>query len=266
MYNPPSARLSKTNAKAQFVDITHAKPAVATQFLEEADWNVDNALREYYNQNPPQDPKVGAIFDKYRSPEDKDIISIDGTLEYLSDLGFDPEELLSLTLAYVLESPQTGEFHRDAFVRVWSTLSINTLEGMRQHVVQKQKAMDSSVEEFEPFYQFVFEFVRGSDTRIKVIGFEESVIYWQMLLDTRFPASKERLQQWYEFIEETKKSITRDSWNMFFKFLVQVVEKDPSSLSAYDEASAWPSVVDEYMEWLEENGKLQTSEDTAMIN
>lgn len=256
----------KTNAKAQFIDVTHAKPAVATQFLEQADWDVDAALREYYNQNPPQDPKVGEIFDKYKSPENPDLILIDGTLEYLSDLGYDPEELKSLTVAYVLESPQTGEFHRNAFVRVWLTLGVNTIQGMRQYVDEKQLLMERSVEEFEPFYQFLFEFVRGSDSRIKVIGFEEAIIYWQMLLDLRFPTSGERLQQWYEFVQETKKSITRDSWNMFFKFVVQVIESDPLSLSAYDETSAWPSVVDEFMEWLEESGKLQKSEDVVMMN
>lgn len=248
------------------MDVTHAKPAVANQFLEQADWDLEAALREFYNQNPPSDPEVDKIFDRYKSPENPDVILIDGTLEYLNDLGFDPEELKSLTVAYILESPQTGEFHRDAFSRVWLTARVNSIQGMRQFVDEKHSMMERSVEEFEPFYQFVFEFVRGSDSRIKVIGFDEAIIYWQMLLDLRFPASAERLLQWYEFIQETKKNITRDSWNMFFKFVVQVIEKDPDTLSAYDESSAWPSVVDEYMEWLEENGKLQKSDDVVMMN
>lgn len=245
--------------------MTQAKPAVATKFLEEADYNVEEALREYYNQNPPYDSRVEDIFNKYRSPEDENVILIDGTIAYLSDLGIDPDEPLSLTVAYVLESPQTGEFHREVFVRIWLSLSVNTIQGMRQHFDRKQKAMDDSVEEYEPFYQFVFEFVRGSDTRIKVISSEEAVIYWEMLLDKRFPRSAERLQQWYEFVKSSKRSITKDTWNMFFKFLVQVIEKDPESLTAYDEASAWPSVVDEYMEWLEESGKLHKEQDVQML-
>ncbi|GBL48274.1 hypothetical_protein [Candidozyma auris] len=259
------ARLSKTNAKAQFIDVTQAKSSVATRYLEQADWNVEEALREYYNENPPYDPKLENLFDKYMDPENHDLISIDGTLAYLNDLGIDPEEVLSLIVAYVLKSPQTGEFRRNSFVQIWSSLSINTIDGMRSFLLEKENTMETSVDEFEPFYQFVFEFVRGSDSRIKVISSEEAIIYWQMLLDKRFPKSTERLQQWYEFVQETKKSITRDSWNMFFKFLVQVIEKDPSSLSGYDEASAWPSLVDEYIEWLEESGKLQKGDDMSLI-
>lgn len=92
-FTNPQARLLKTNAKAQFIDVTQAKSSVATRYLEQADWNVEEALREYYNENPPYDPKLEKLFDKYMDSENHDLILIDGTLAYLNDLGIDPEEV-----------------------------------------------------------------------------------------------------------------------------------------------------------------------------
>lgn len=246
-------RQLKTSIKEHFIELTLASLATASKFLDAHGWNLDSAAAAFFNSQPSPDPKVVAIFDKYRSTENPDVISIDGTLAYLEDLNLDPEDPISLTLAYVLESPQTGEFRRDPFVRKWLALSVNTLEDMRKHVVEKHRHLSESVEEFEPFYQFVFEFVRGADPRIKTIPHDEAIVYWQMLLDPRFPTAKHRLASWYKFIDSTGKHISRDSWNMFLKFLVQVVVPDPQELSAYDEMSAWPSIIDEYVEWIADN-------------
>lgn len=245
-------RQLKSTIRAQFMELTLQSQTNATKYLDANDWVLDAALADFYNQEPESDEQVEALFNKYASEENPDLISIDGTLSYLEDLRLDPEDPISLTLAYILESPQTGEFHRKLFVKNWLSLSINTLEGMRKYVVSKQKELDSAVSAFEPFYQFVFEFVRGADSRIKLIPHDEATVYWQMLLDPRFPSLAARLAQWYTFVLELKRNITRDTWNMFFKFLVQVVEKDPELLSFYDETSAWPSVIDEFVEWLQE--------------
>lgn len=220
-------------------------------------------MKWYYNEpqnaaSPPvsYSPRLVALFDKYKDPEQPDVILIDGTLAYLEDLKFDPEDAISLTLAYVLKSPLTGEFHRKDFLSVWTSLKATLVADMRNHILSKHQNFQTSLKDFEPFYRYVYDFVRGSDTRVKAIGYEEAIMYWKLLfgINPEFLAISERLDQWYTFIGEREKNISKDAWNMFFRFVIEVVLPDPA-LSKYDEMSAWPSVVDEYVEWLEESGK-----------
>ncbi|SGZ50574.1 CIC11C00000004236 [Sungouiella intermedia] len=252
----------KAELKSQFCSITNSLPAVATKYLEKHKWDLLQALQTFYNQpaqtavpNKKVSKDLEAIFDKYKDPESPTIILIDGTLAYLEDLGFDPEDLVSLTLAYVLKSPQTGEFNRDVFLEVWSTLGISSIQGMKSHILAQHQSIADSPSEFEKFYQYVFDFVRGSDVRIKTIGYEDAVLYWKMLFSSResLADALTMLNHWYTFIETNKRNISKDAWNMFYKFVIQVIVADPVNLTGYDEMSAWPSVVDEFMEWLQDN-------------
>lgn len=235
---------------------------MATKYLEKHKWDLLQALQTFYNQpaqtavpNKKVSKDLEAIFDKYKDPESPTIILIDGTLAYLEDLGFDPEDLVSLTLAYVLKSPQTGEFNRDVFLEVWSTLGVSSIQGMKSHILAQHQSIADSPSEFEKFYQYVFDFVRGSDVRIKTIVYEDAVLYWKMLFSSResLADALTMLNHWYTFIETNKRNISKDAWNMFYKFVIQVIVADPVNLTGYDEMSAWPSVVDEFMEWLQDN-------------
>lgn len=229
---------------------------MASQYLEKYHYNVQQAIDAYFE--PAQrlrqpDKAVVAIFDTYADPQDRDVILIDGTLAYLDALGFDPEQLVSLTLAYVLKLPQTGEFRRAEFCDTWTELGALSVPAMRQYVLQHHQQLVAGPG-FEGLYQYVFDFVRGSDTRIKTIAYDDAVMYWRLLFSERTLLDKcrERLEQWYRFVESNEKNVSKDTWNMFYKFVVQVVEPDPETLAEYDEMSAWPSMVDEYMEYLDE--------------
>lgn len=253
---------SKSALRSQFAGITNTSDDVATSFLEKNNWDVQEAMHSFFSSpvTPAQskrgpDKALEAIFNKYTSVENPAIILIDGTLAYLDDLGIEPENPICLTLAFLLESPQTGEFFKEPFLRVWGDHKISKLKDMRSFLEQRHLQLMESAE-FEQFYQYVFDFVRGLETRIKAIAHEEAVLYWQMLFGEKkgLEACQGRLSQWYEFVAESQRNISKDTWNMFYKLLVQVVAVDPEHLSGYDEMSAWPSMVDEYMEWLEEKG------------
>lgn len=265
-HNPPTNNQApKAAIRTQFCAITNTLSDVATKFLERHNWDMQLALQTFFNE-PAQtatpkktvSKKLVAIFDKYKDPENPTIILIDGTLAYLEDLGFDPEDVISLTLAYVLKSPQTGEFSKQEFLDVWSDVGVSSILGMKKHIISEQRRINSTPSEFEKFYQYVFDFVRGSDTRIKAVGYEDAVLYWKMLFSTQenMANAQDMLGHWYTFVTTNQRNISKDAWNMFYKFVMQVLVPDPITLSGYDEMSAWPSVVDEFMEWLQDNGVL----------
>ena len=77
------------------------------------------------------------------------------------------------------------------------------------------------------------------------------VLLWQMLLTERIP--RERLETFCEFVEKNDEytKITLDQWKSFLDFCYECED-----LSAYDESSsAWPVLIDEYVEYMEEKQK-----------
>lgn len=72
-----------------------------------------------------------------------------------------------------------------------------------------------------------------------------------MVLKERIPA--DRLETFCAFVEkqESYTRITLDQWTSFLDFCLQVPD-----LSQYDEnSSAWPVLIDEYVEYMEEQQK-----------
>lgn len=71
-------------------------------------------------------------------------------------------------------------------------------------------------------------------------------------------AIQSRTDQWYTFIENVyKRPLSRDSWIMFYSFVLEIIFDDPTDMVKYSEMSSWPSVIDEYVEYLRESGLLK---------
>lgn len=110
----------------QFVDFTQSNSSVAKNFLLLARWDLEVAINEYlaYQQPPNASRKdkksILAIFDEYKDEEDK--IGIDGTLRFIEDLGYEPEDRAVLALAEFLESPSVGVFPRKNFLSKWQSV------------------------------------------------------------------------------------------------------------------------------------------------
>ncbi|CAM8946508.1 unnamed protein product [Rhodiola kirilowii] len=63
------------------------------------------------------------------------------------------------------------------------------------------------------------------------------------------------VDHWCQFLQERhNKAITRDTWSQLLEFARNV---DPS-LTNYDAEAAWPYLIDEFVEYLNENGIVQT--------
>lgn len=204
-------------------------------------------------------PKLAKIYEKYQDEKNPEIIDIDGTIEYLEDLQIDPEDILSLILAYLLESPSTGVFTKKSFLTIWNNKKITRLPEMKQYLKSLQQEIDEDLKKFELLYKFTFGFIKANEID-KTINYELATSYWQLLFKDRiyFDESQPRLEQWYKFVnDEYKRDFSRDSWNMFYHFLVDIIAKDPKNFKDYDEMSAWPSVIDEYVEYLRENELIE---------
>lgn len=187
-------------------------------------------------------------------------------MEYLSDLGIEPEDLKSLVLAYFLQSPSMGVFPRASFLSQWHKYKISSIKDMKtfigtyfRNVINGQDDPKS----FQKLYNFTFGFLLENENQ-KLLDYELVIEYWKLLLPLAFINNPQqgkfnkRLDQWYDFLgNEYKRPFSKDMWSMFYLFVEEVIFVDPVGFKEYDEMAAWPSVMDEYVEYLTEGELLE---------
>ena len=102
--------------------------------------------------------------------------------------------------------------------------------------------------EFKDFFKFCFQFNRQGTHRTLDKDLVTGLI--PMVLKDRVPS--DRLSTFCDFLTKSKDEsysrITLDQWTSFLDFCYEVED-----VADYDEAtSAWPVLIDEYVEYLEE--------------
>ncbi|CCE82987.1 Piso0_002760 [Millerozyma farinosa CBS 7064] len=255
----------KSSLKEQFINVTGVSPASATKWLDKYNGSLENSIDAYleYEHNKSKqitiDNRLVAIFDRYKDQDNEDIIGIEGTLKYLEDLEFDAEDIISLILAYFLQAPSMGVFAREPFLRNWQEKKIFDIPTMSSFIANLKNEILNNQDMYRDLYNYTFGFLMEVPGQ-RLLPSETAVDYWKLLLynNAAFECAKTRLAQWFEFVlSEYKRGFSKDTWQMFYLFARDVIAADPDSLSGYDEMSAWPSVIDEYIEYLKENGLLR---------
>jgi len=68
--------------------------------------------------------------------------------------------------------------------------------------------------------------------------------------------TEEHSQLWYDFLgEKNIKGVSKDTWAMFLAFLRTIDAK----FETYDMEAAWPSTIDDFVEWARERLRAQGS-------
>ncbi|KAK9318868.1 Cullin binding-domain-containing protein [Lipomyces orientalis] len=243
---------AQRNAVSQFAAATGASTRSATTYLRNNAWNVERAVDEYYDSGAAATPKkeskaVVELFEKYKDPEDPSTIGIDGTINYIQDLGVALEDPVVLALACKLEGPTMGQFTKQGFIKGWQSMNADTIPKMKKAVESLSTDLANDPAFFKQVYRFTFGFVRPQGQR--VLPLDTAVEYWKLLLEDKFP-SEDLFCKWITFVTaEHKKAVPKDTWNMLLDFVVNVLGPD-NGLDSYDAEGAWPSIFDEFVAYL----------------
>jgi DCN1-like protein 1/2 len=242
-----------------FVAFTSSTQALATKFLKEFNWNLDQAVDSYFSRVPKQitNSKIEKIFDEYCDANDKNVILVNGTEKLCADLGVDPNDVLMLVLSWHLESESMCEFSRPGWIKGWTNLGAQTFDQMKSCLDNlKNELSDPAI--FQQVYVWTFGWAKSLDTQQKSLPLDTAIAFWRLIL----PIKKyKHLDLWIEYLtEHYKKSINKDVWSLLIDFMDSIGD----DFSGYDEGityilmkidGAWPTVFDSFVEYA--RNKLQ---------
>jgi len=190
------------------------------------------------------------LFAELADEEDPTVIEMDGIATLCEKLDIDPEtDIRILVLLWKLGSKEKpAQISKDEFMSGCYEHQLDSIEKFKAFLPSLDTGFLDQ-DEFKSFYKFCFQFNRQGTHR--TLDKDMVVALWQMVLKGRIP--DERLETFCTFTEKQKSysRITLDQWTSFLDFCYECED-----LSTYDESlSAWPVLIDEYVEYMEEEQK-----------
>ena len=174
-------------------------------------------------------------------------------MAYLQDVGVSLEEPAMLAVLTQVKAPTMGELTRSEFISGWEELSADTLEKQKSHVGRFRSSLRNDPAFFQNVYRHSFYLARSPGQ--KSVALEAAVEFWRMLFSSSSGCDWSShgfgfLEHYLTFVQEKwKKSIGKDLWDQTL-FFAQKTLNDPS-LSWWNEMdSAWPSVLDEFANYI----------------
>lgn len=237
----------------QFVSITGASEKVALQTLKLSDWHLEGAFDVFYSQpqnKPPPDTKhLEELYNKYKDPY-ADMIMADGITLLCNDLQVDPQDIVMLVVSWHMKAATMCEFSKEEFVGGLQSLGVDSMDKFREKI-QSMRSELKDEQKFREIYNFAFGWAKEKGQ--KSLALDTAIGMWQLLFaEKHWPL----VEHWCQFLQARhNKAISRDTWSQLLEFSRNV---DPT-LSNYDSEGAWPYLIDEFVEYLTENGVVQKS-------
>ena len=182
-----------------------------------------------------------------------DQIGTEGTMSYLQGLNVSLDEPVMLAVLTQVKAPTMGELSRDGFVGGWEELSADTIEKQKSQVARFRASLQTSPGFFQTVYRHSFSLARSPGQ--KSVALEAAVEFWRMLFSKTSAMDWSSgtfnwLDHFLNFLQDKwKKSIGKDLWDQTLFFARKTIT-DPS-LSWWNETdSAWPSVLDEFANYV----------------
>ncbi|QRV85494.1 cullin binding [Ceratobasidium sp. AG-Ba] len=237
-----SSRVSSSQRDSlvtQFRSITDSSKDEASTYLKKHNYRLDAAVDAYYQASTdssasPQ--KIATIFDQYKD-SDGDNIGVDGTIR-------------------CRRVDSKWIYRRMEEARV-----CDTIPAMKAKIDQLRTKLSQDPAYFSKVYNYTFTFAKGEGARS--ISIETAIAYWTLLLDIGLsgPAlphagwKEEYTQWWFEFLNEKGgKGISKDTWTMLPDFIKTI----DSKFENHDLEAAWPSTIDDFVDWAKE--KIQAGQ------
>ncbi|KAG6763889.1 hypothetical protein POTOM_031335 [Populus tomentosa] len=229
---------------------------VAVQALKASDWHLEGAFDAFYSQ--PQSRTytdsrhLEELYNRYKDPY-VDMVLVDGITILCNDLQVDPQDIVMLVVSWHMKAATMCEFSKQEFIGGLQSLGVDSLDKFREKIpYMRSELMDE--QKFREIYNFAFGWAKEKGQ--KSLALDTAIGMWQLLFaEKQWPL----VDHWCQFLQaQHNKAISRDTWSQLLEFARTV---DPT-LSNYDAEGAWPYLIDEFVEYLNENGIMQKGRST----
>ena len=180
------------------------------------------------------------------------MFDIDSLIKFIEDLGYNLDDLVTLCLAHLLGYKKLEEpLKREDFLSIWFMQGCSTISEMRECTTRLNVKLHEDLQYFTQIYNYAFHLILDSNR--KDIDTDEAIQYWKLFLQPEYPVCMEPdlLEAWFLFLrDEGKTTISRDTWRMLL-LLFKRYPAIQTIMDDYDETAAWPFIIDEFYEYLQ---------------
>lgn len=216
-----------------------------------------NLTTEFKQQREPSENKLNTLFDQYKDLHE-DVILADGVERLCNDLQLSPDEFKVLVLAWKLNAEQMCQFTRQEFVTGLKAMRVDSIRGIQARLPEIVQELMVNSNLFKDLYRFTFRFGLDVTAGQRILPADMAIVLWQLVFTIREPPL---LSRWLKFLEyHHVRGIPRDTWNMFLNF----AESIGDDLGAYDDAEAWPSLFDDFVEYENDQMNQNITKDDIM--
>lgn len=179
--------------------------------------------------------------------------------ENISDYNGD-DDLSVVILAKLLSWKNMNDpINYEQFCDSWFVQGCSNLKDMKLLLADLNHRLYHDPTYFVEIYNYTFNLIL--DTNSTQLDVATAIEYWRQFLITprcKIPLiiNNEMVCMWIQFLNDTKKTlITFDCWKMILKFF-QRYSNFQELASNYDETAAWPYIIDEFFEYLQDQSKI----------
>lgn len=216
--------------------------------LPAVDWT-QRAFEHYYSAGQYRAvtsvnrKSIEKIFDKYKDANDDKVLA-EGVSQFCEDLEVDPEDIVMLVISYKMRAEYMCEFTREEFVGGFAAMEVDTMAKLKG----KLPALRNSLKESRAFKEvYVYAFGWSRDKGQKSVSLEVAMAMWKLLFSpsTEWPL----IDLFLEYVGANyKNAVSKDTWTQLLNFMNTINE----DLANYDDEGAWPTLIDDFVDWARE--------------
>jgi len=200
-----------------------------------------------FNSNEKESPIFQAQrclhwFEKYKDADESEgeLIGPDGIEKFCSDIGLTPDNVLVLLVAWKLGAQTMGYFTKEEWMSGMRKMNCDSVQKLKTHL-PKLKTETNDSTSFKDLYRYSFDFSKEKGQKSMDINTAQAMLL--LLMKEKY----QHTEPFVEFLQEKTpvKVINKDQWMNFLEFCEAIAP----DMSNYDEMSAWPVLLDEYVSW-----------------
>jgi len=186
------------------------------------------------------------LFERYCDLAEEDCISVSGLESLCDDLGLEPDDFLLLLLAWQCNAATMCRLTRSEFVNGCRLLKATTTEGILDRLKDLAVDVQRDRNKFRDLYRWAYAFALDTSILQRSLPLDIAIAMWRLVFGGADTVPK-ILPRWLEFLEKRDDvhSVSRDTWEMFLVFVTKIGDV----LDSYDETEAWPSLLDDFVEY-----------------